>query len=833
MFKNTSLKIKLFLAVTIVMVLSFLVLAWFVSSRSVEMAQDDAFSLAEEMADKYKNQIMAELQGARVTSETLKAVLETLKDHDTTTRDMMNDILRRALEQKEYITAFCMAYEPNMLDGQDAAYAGHLPEYDETGRFSPYWNKLGGHIVVEPLLNIDVQDWYIVPKETGKEYITDPYPFHVQGQDVMLASFIFPIMHDGEFIGIIASDIVLDKLQEMVSRVDTRGVGDYTTIFSNSGAVVAHPGKQYLGQTIEKTVLYDVLVLHPENIPSVLPYAEKYINAYPASSGQQLTEYNNMVSFTDGLRAYAETPGKAPPSLTLLTSALAKEMLRGLPDVQKYIEDVSLAIHSGEEYISNDGSYYTVYMPIQFSEDTNPWSVAVSVPMTEVMKASDEIRNYVLIVCAICIGIIVVILYLISRSITKPLLKLAAATRQLGEGNFDVELPATRSGDEIGVLSGAFRAMAGRIEELVKKLKHNALELEKKNAHLNRLNDMLGATNQVAEMILDVEHKQFKDVLYRSLHLLGKSVGAEGVSIWENYTHTDGKVYSRRLSVWFSKEELFRLPSDFTIDLDSLLPGWDGEAGQKSGNATIDGHLLVENFEEFKYCNSLIFIPLMLQDSYWGFIAFSYDKKQYRIQNDEYEVLRSGGMMIAAAVIQNEIAEDLAEAEAMASTDALTGLTNRNGFLIKAPAVYAKCKAQRLPLTLLFFDLDHFKRVNDKYGHPFGDEVLKAFTAILQQETGPDDVCCRYGGEEFLLLIYNCAASAGQKTAHRILEAVQNIRFADHPEFSITVSIGMITSVPGKHDTLNGYIQKADTALYTAKENGRNQVVISSVQANL
>ncbi|MGI6152667.1 MAG: diguanylate cyclase [Christensenellaceae bacterium] len=832
MFKNTSLRIKLFFLVTTVMVISFLSLTWTISNRSIEIAKSDAFSLAEEMAEKYKNEIMAELQGARVTSETLQSVLETLKYHDATDRDMMNDILRNALAQKEYITAFCMAYEPNMLDGSDAEYADQWPMYNETGRFAPYWNKLGGSIAVEPLADIDVQDWYIVPKETGKEYITDPYPFQVQGQDVMLTSFIFPIMHDGEFIGIIASDIVLDKLQEMVAQVNTRGMGDFTEIFSNSGMIVAHPDKQYLGQTFSEALLYDLLAYHPENIDAVLPFANEYIAAHPIadpSNEDQAAEYNDMIRFTEGLQAYAANSQHEMPDISLLTPEFTDKMLEALPDVQSYDSEITSAIRNGQMYISSNDAYYTVFMPIQFSEATNPWSVAVSIPMSEVLKSSNDIRNYMVIVCIISIGVIAVILYLISRSVTSPMLKLAAAARQLGEGSFNVELPPAQNNDEIGVLSNAFKAMAQKINDLVKKLQNNANELEKKNDHLYRLNEMLVATNHVAETMLNVEHQRFQDILHQSLRLLGKGVGAEGVSIWENYMHTDGKVYSRRLSVWFLRQAQFDLIPGFTIDPDRFLPGWSQPAEKKSGpgNAVIDGTLLRKSFDEFKYCNSLLFIPLMLHDSYWGFIAFSYAAKQYHMENDEYEILRSGGMMIASSIIQNQITEDLKEAEEMASTDPLTELTNRNGFLIKAPVVYTTCKIERLPLTLLFFDLDHFKQVNDEYGHPFGDEVLKAFAAIIRQETGIDDVCCRYGGEEFILLLSDCGASDGRATADRILEAVRGIRFQSHPNFSITVSIGMITGVPGKYDTLNGYIQSADNALYMAKENGRNQVVVS------
>jgi signal transduction histidine kinase/CheY-like chemotaxis protein len=419
MFKSLNLQTRIFFLVTAVVVVSFLAITGIVFNKSFELAKKDAFSLAEETAEKYKNEIKAELQGARVTAETLATVFETLKEHDLTDRQMMNDILRNALAKKEYITAFCIAYDPDALDGKDRDYAGQEPEYDPTGRYAPYWNKLGGNIDVEPLYDIDIADWYIVPKETKHEYITDPYPYQVQGQEVMLASLVFPIIHEGAFIGIVSSDIVLDKLQEMVSQKSAHRQGGYTEILSNSGVIVAHPDKEYLGKSIMETVA------------------------------------------------------------------------SGLP--------VKEAIKNGELYISSGRDFYTVYMPIQFSDVTQPWSVAVSIPMAEVLTNANGIRNYVVLMSVISIGVIAFILYLIAKSIAKPILALANAAKTIGEGNFNVQMPPVRSGDEIGVLSRAFKAMAEKINDLITKLQNYARELEEKNAHLNSLNELLMASKEQAE----------------------------------------------------------------------------------------------------------------------------------------------------------------------------------------------------------------------------------------------------------------------------------------------------------------------------------------------
>ncbi|MDR1378633.1 MAG: response regulator [Synergistaceae bacterium] len=510
MFKNLNLKNQIFSLVTAVVVVSFLAVTLIVSDRSVKLAKKDAFSLAEEMAKKYKNEIKAELQGARVTSETLATVFETMKDHNLTDRDMMNDILRNALAQKEYITAFCIAYDPNMLDGRDERYAGQKPAYDETGRYSPYWNKLGGNIEVEPLYDIDIADWYIVPKETKREYITDPYPYQIQGHFVMLASLIFPILHKGDFIGIIASDIVLDKLQEMVSKVNTYEGGEFTQIFSNAGVIVAHPNTQYLAQDLTKTLLYDMLTYNaynstPNNAPKVVEtirHAKAYVEKTPAPDPMdeaKTEEYGNLLKFIDNLEVYAANPGQTELDMSLLSPQMAGEMLQVDPSRQQYAMEAKNAIKNGEMYISSSKDFYTIYMPIQFSEITKPWSVVVSIPMVDVLKAANGVRNYTLGVSAVSICLIAFLLYLIARSVTKPILVLANTAKTIGEGNFDVEVPSGQGSDEIDVLSRAFKVMAEKIDDLVKKLQNYARELEEKNDKLNRLNEQLVIAKDQAE----------------------------------------------------------------------------------------------------------------------------------------------------------------------------------------------------------------------------------------------------------------------------------------------------------------------------------------------
>ena len=502
MFRNLNLRVKIFAFVTAVVVVTFLGVIWIVTSMSTSLAKRDAYTLAEEMADKYKNEIKAELQGARVTSETLATVLGTLKDHELNDRDMVNDILKNALIQKEYITAFCIAYAPNALDGKDAEYAGHEPEYDETGRFAPYWNKLGGNIDVEPLYDIDIADWWIVPRDTMQEYITDPYPYMVQGNEVMLESLIFPIIHDNKFIGIISSDIVLDKLQDMVSQVDSNSNGGFTQIFSNSGIVAAHPEKNHLAKDITEIFAYNMLEANPSIAGKALSLAESFLQDNIPGDGadeEQLDIYGNLEEFVKQLNRYAEKPSVFELDLSLLSPDMAVAVLGADQDQLQHAIYIKNCISNGEMYIDSNQDYYTVYMPIQFSEVTNPWSVAVSFPMASVLENANNIRNFLLIMALIAICIVAILLYVIAKNISKPVLELTKAAETIGEGNFNVNLPPSRGNNEISVLSGAFETMAGRIDDLVHKLQDYAQELKEKNEDLLQLNESLIIARDQAE----------------------------------------------------------------------------------------------------------------------------------------------------------------------------------------------------------------------------------------------------------------------------------------------------------------------------------------------
>jgi len=256
MITNLSLKARIFFMVSAVVIISFLTLNLTVYKRNIKIVERDAFVLAEEMAERYKNEIRAELYEARESAETLE----------------------------------------------------------------------------------------------------------------------------------IALDIMLDKIQDRVTQANSRGIGEYAMIFTNSGTVLAHPNEECLGKNITELSLHD-------------------------------------------------------------------------QDIGEALE----AIRDGEMYVSSCKDYYTVFLPIHINTTGDPWSIAVSFPMAEVQKTVVNIRNYYVLASVLTIIIVALLLYLIAKSITRPILRLANTAKLIGMGNLETEFPVYKDKDEISILSDAFRQMTANL----------------------------------------------------------------------------------------------------------------------------------------------------------------------------------------------------------------------------------------------------------------------------------------------------------------------------------------------------------------------------------
>lgn len=159
----------------------------------------------------------------------------------------------------------------------------------------------------------------------------------------------------------------------------------------------------------------------------------------------------------------------------------------------------------------------------------------------------------------------------------------------------------------------------------------------------------------------------------------------------------------------------------------------------------------------------------------------------------------------------------------MALYDALTGLYNRNSGLQLMQNEISRSSRQNKPLSLAIIDLDHFKKINDTYGHQIGDVILKSFASHIKQSTRQHDISCRYGGEEFLLVMPDTGLDEARIVVHRIMEKIRSSTIEkDDTTISYTFSSGVVTNaIDEASDSLIG---RADRLLYNAKSQGRNRI---------
>jgi len=164
--------------------------------------------------------------------------------------------------------------------------------------------------------------------------------------------------------------------------------------------------------------------------------------------------------------------------------------------------------------------------------------------------------------------------------------------------------------------------------------------------------------------------------------------------------------------------------------------------------------------------------------------------------------------------------------QALANRDDLTGLANRRYFFDRLETTLAHALRHRRPLSLMMVDLDHFKQVNDRFGHADGDTVLRAFAQLLREDARAADLPARIGGEEFAMMLPDTDAQQAVHVAERLRQQTAALRPLA-PEYSVTVSIGL--AVSQADDQADALLRRADRALYAAKDGGRNRVVAADV----
>ena len=164
--------------------------------------------------------------------------------------------------------------------------------------------------------------------------------------------------------------------------------------------------------------------------------------------------------------------------------------------------------------------------------------------------------------------------------------------------------------------------------------------------------------------------------------------------------------------------------------------------------------------------------------------------------------------------------------EELSRTDTLTGLNNRGYWEECLELEYRRFQRNQVPRTLLMFDIDHFKNINDTYGHPAGDLIIQEISSILSKNQRETDFSGRYGGEEFVIILTNVTERSARIFSERLRSNIEKtlVKYNGH-ELSVTVSLGLAELTADCKST-NEWLKRADKALYGAKESGRNKSVL-------
>lgn len=226
--------------------------------------------------------------------------------------------------------------------------------------------------------------------------------------------------------------------------------------------------------------------------------------------------------------------------------------------------------------------------------------------------------------------------------------------------------------------------------------------------------------------------------------------------------------------------------------------------------------------EKIKYWKELFIIPLRIKYSNKGILIFASEKRN--IFNAAIRTFLSIIANQATVIIENAMLYEKTQWQAL--SDGLTEIANHRFFQETLNNFIENCQSKNEPFSLLIIDIDFFKKINDTYGHQYGDRVLKKIAQLLKTNVREEDFVARYGGEEFAVILKKCDEKDAYKAGEKIRKRVEKNKWLmDNKKINITISIG-IACFPNQANSKDALIKAADSALYKAKEEGRNKTVV-------
>ena len=319
--RGLSLNAKICIAATALVVASLAITATVIGVKSSGAAEEATMELARtssrEAASALQTRIRANLAfvsalaGAMASTKTAELPLQ---------RPQIDEMVKATLLGAEDFIGAAVTWEPNALDGKDADFAGKKPAYDDSGRYMPYWTrKPGGGLNVEAIVfdpAPGANDWYDIPKKTGKVFFTEPYNYPIDGKPVLMASLVAPLMIGGKFQGSASADFTLTQLGKILADLKVIQGGQLALV-SNGGLYASHPNAEQVNkkaqdipdaglEAIRKGIPFEYqdaqglvhlmqpVVVHPDTLPWSVRMSFPHSVATAAS--RQLTMYTLVVA---------------------------------------------------------------------------------------------------------------------------------------------------------------------------------------------------------------------------------------------------------------------------------------------------------------------------------------------------------------------------------------------------------------------------------------------------------------------------------------------------------------------------------------------------------
>ncbi|GHD71195.1 methyl-accepting chemotaxis protein [Vogesella fluminis] len=244
-----SIRTRILLAVALSVLVGFSLTLFIIIQQQASAAREQGLQSAAHLARAEAENVARTFRSAFDSVHGVGSAFVGLKHSGVTERKAYDAIMATELERNRTLLALSSAWEPNALDGRDAEFVDQ-PAHDKTGRYIPYWNRGSDKVAVEPLVDYektDADNYYFAPKQSGRDYLMEPYVYPVGGKPVLMTSAMAPLKVDGRFVGVVGADFALADLQAALAPLHPMADG-YVTLLSNAGHYVAHPDPARAGK---------------------------------------------------------------------------------------------------------------------------------------------------------------------------------------------------------------------------------------------------------------------------------------------------------------------------------------------------------------------------------------------------------------------------------------------------------------------------------------------------------------------------------------------------------------------------------------------------------